>query len=98
MKFKDYLKETTKGPVKLSKRDYSWGPLRKIEVGNSFSIIMHPEEWEMVEDCMKSKKKVSFKDEQRNRWIVSCDGTNVNFKSSGKKISVPVEKITKELK
>lgn len=54
--------------AKLITEKYSWGILRKIEVGHSFSIIIHPEHWVRMRPEIISKIPGEFKDEQKKTW------------------------------
>lgn len=74
--------------IDVSKKKYSWGVLRKIEVGHSYSIIMHPEVWEDVEKVLNgSKDLVRIKSEDGQTYMVSGDKNSLKFKGTGGGVS-----------
>jgi len=64
--------------IEIRKEKYHWGNLRVISVGISFSIIIHPEDWQKIEK-LKKGESAFFKDEQSIRWDVKFDGQNLFF-------------------
>jgi hypothetical protein len=99
MKFKEYIKETSgKQVIMFYKKKYDWGILRRIEVGRSFSIIIHPENWDIIQECLRNGKTKKFKDEQGYTWIVSCDEYNITFKSGAKNVRIEKDMLMGKLK
>jgi hypothetical protein len=64
--------------IEIRKEKYHWGNLRVISVGMSFSIIIHPEHWQEI-DNLKAGDSLLYKDEQSVRWNVKFDGQNLFF-------------------
>jgi len=64
--------------IEIRKEKYGWGNLRVISVGISFSVVIHPENWEKISK-LKKGESAFFKDEQNARWDVKFDGKNFAF-------------------
>jgi hypothetical protein len=64
--------------IEIKKEKYSWGNLRVIYSGISFSVIIHPEHWAKI-DNLKSGEKIKFRDETREVWRCEFDGKNLTF-------------------
>jgi len=95
MKFSEQYKEMIgEERVVFTKKKYSWGELRKIEKGHSFSVIIHPEHNELVQRVIDGADDLNtFVDEQNFEWNVSLKGDNLVFKSDqGKLVTLPVNK------
>lgn len=75
------LSESANPIPKVSSEKYSWGKMKHISVGQSFSIPMHPEHHEAVE-ALEDGKEHNFKDETKTKWNVKRDGDNLHFTSS----------------
>ncbi len=67
--------------VEVKKERYSWGNLRVIRVGVSFSVIIDPENWQKI-DALKSGESAFFKDDQNSRWNVNFNGEALAFKDA----------------
>lgn len=67
--------------IEIKKERYHWGNLRVIHVGISFSVVIHPQNWEKLDD-LKSGESTFFKDDQNSRWNVDFDGKNLIFKDA----------------
>lgn len=65
--------------IEITKENYDWGIFRRISVGIDFSVAIHPENWQKI-DNLKSGESAFFKDEQNARWDVDFDGENLTFK------------------
>ena len=57
--------------VNFKVEEYSWGKLRKIEKGNSFTVVIHQEEWDQVQKVIDdSIEESEIKDESGQLWHV----------------------------
>jgi len=67
---------------KYIEEQYSWGTLRKIEVGRHYQIIIHPEEWGMIQGLSEGET-IAFKDETGKVWEVSRSEAGFTFRNGG---------------
>lgn len=91
------LTDIQEATVKTSK--YSWGTMKTIHHGSSFSIPLHPEHHQPISK-LKDGDSHSFKDETGTSWNATREGDNVHFKSvgskSGMKTTVPHKSLVEE--
>ena len=79
--FRQILEEASNNNVTSMKRtDYSWGILRVMEIGSSFSIVIHPDGWDIIDQVITDNKERSFEDETGQKWMVSRTGQLLSFK------------------
>lgn len=64
------------GTVKTSK--YSWGTMKHVEHGHSFSIPLHPEHHQAIHK-LKDGESHSFTDETKSKWKATREGDKVHF-------------------
>lgn len=83
--------------ISFKKEKYSWGILRNISMGNRFSIIIHPENWDTIINVIKSGESDTFRDEQKYIWNVSKVGDKINLSSKGNKVSIDIKDLTDKL-
>lgn len=87
--------------LKMKKEKYDWGVLRTIEVGHSFSIVIHPEDWNEIESIVSAGDgQYRFRDEQGIWWtvIVGLRKDKVSFSGGqGRDISVDLDEFKKQL-
>ena len=74
--------------ITLHREDYHWGTLRKIIVGHSIKVIIHPDNWNGISYVMSGDlPEYTFTDEQFIPWRIrpgkedytieiTCDNTN----------------------
>jgi hypothetical protein len=71
---------------------FSWGALRRIHVGHSFSVIIHPEHFELIEKLHECDQ-LTFTDETNSGWHVTRQDGLITFAgrcgSRGNKVTVP---------
>ncbi len=88
-----------KKPSSIEVKDYSWGKLRKVELGNSIKAIIHPEHWTSIMHTATSGDSTNFIDEQGINWQVTKEGDGVNLKPdesrSNKSISLSKKDLDK---
>ena len=68
--------ELEEGTVKTSK--YSWGTMKHVEHGHSFSIPLHPEHHQAIHN-LKDGESHSFTDETKSKWKATREGDKVHF-------------------
>ena len=61
---------------------YSWGTMKHITVGKSFSIPLHPKHHEAIEK-LNDQEEHRFTDETNARWDVKRHGDMLHFKGFG---------------
>ena len=57
---------------------YSWGKMKTVHHGSSFSIPLHPEHHEAIAK-LKDQQEHKFKDETGRHWTAKRDGEDVHF-------------------
>ena len=82
--------------IEIKKEKYSWGNLRVIYSGISFSVIIHPEHWAKI-DSLKSGEEITFRDETGKVWRCEFDGKNLTFSTLEKSCAVTVTKASLEM-
>lgn len=93
------LKESiVEGTVQTKK--YSWGTMKHVEHGHSFSIPLHPEHHQAIHK-LKDGESHSFTDETKSRWKATREGDKVHFHGAsrgndGYKTSVSHESLKEE--
>ena len=61
--------------------NYSWGKMKTVHHGSSFSIPLHPEHHEAIAK-LKDQQEHKFKDETGRHWTAKRDGEDVHFQSA----------------
>lgn len=74
------LSPITEGTVQTKK--YSWGTMKHVEHGHSFSIPLHPEHHQAIHK-LKSGESHSFTDETKSKWKATREGDKVHFHGQG---------------
>jgi hypothetical protein len=74
--------------VKTNK--YSWGTMKTVHQGSSFSIPLHPEHHEAIAK-LKDQQEHKFKDETGRHWTAKRQGDDVHFQGAndGNSTKVP---------
>jgi hypothetical protein len=74
--------------VKTNK--YSWGTMKTVHQGSSFSIPLHPEHHEAIAK-LKDQQEHKFKDETGHHWTAKRQGDDVHFQGAngGNSTKVP---------
>lgn len=62
-------------------QNYSWGKMKTIHHGSSFSIPLHPEHHEAIAK-LEHGQEHKFKDETGRHWTARRDGHNVHFQGA----------------
>jgi hypothetical protein len=73
--------------ISYSKQTYSWGDLRILRKGNSYSCIIHPEHLAAI------NRQEAFTDEQNMRWQAKIADGVVNLKSGSHKFNIPLNQL-----
>ena len=60
---------------------YSWGKMKTVHHGSSFSIPLHPEHHEAIAK-LKDQQEHKFKDETGRHWTAKRDGEDVHFQGA----------------
>jgi hypothetical protein len=76
----------------VSVKTYSWGTLRIISRGISYSCIIHPEHWAVIESAPDGAP-VSFTDETGRRWRGTKQDGNLQLRSKSYWLSVPLSRL-----
>ncbi len=71
--------EITEATVETKK--YSWGTMKTVHHGSSFSIPLHPEHHQAIH-ALKDQQEHKFKDETGRHWTAKRDGDNVHLHSA----------------
>ena len=73
--------------------EYSWGTLRKIEVGKDFSVIIHPDTAEDLRN-LASGSAHRFQDETGTRWTAKRNNGDLEFTSTqGRRVTVAARRL-----
>lgn len=86
-----------KGTPTVKTDKYSWGTMKTIHHGNSFSIPLHPDHQESISKLKDGDTHV-FKDETRAKWTATRKGPTVHFAGSVGHTAVPYASLTEETK
>lgn len=92
------LEESTRNVTPTVKTNkYSWGTMKTIHHGSSFSIPLHPEHHEKIAD-MKDQQQHTIKTEDGRQYHVKRDGDTVHFAgvNGGNKTSVPHKSLAED--
>ena len=92
------LEESTRNVTPTVKTNkYSWGTMKTIHHGSSFSIPLHPEHHEKIAD-MKDQQQHTIKTEDGRQYHVKREGDTVHFHgvNGGNKTSVPHKSLAEE--
>ena len=92
------LEESTQNVTPTVKTNkYSWGTMKTIHHGSSFSIPLHPEHHEKIAD-MKDQQQHTIKTEDGRQYHVKREGDTVHFHgvNGGNKTSVPHKSLAEE--
>ncbi len=77
--------------ITLRKETYSWGILRIIEKGISYSIIIGPEDHSYVANSIITREENFFIDESKRRWNVSIIEKDIIFKNGSREVKVSIK-------
>lgn len=77
----DEATDIVEGTVKTSK--YSWGTMKHVEHGHSFSIPLHPEHHQAIHKLQDGESH-SFTDETKSKWKATREGDKVHFHGTGR--------------
>ena len=72
--------------ISISVETYSWGTLRTIRKGSSYTVVIHPEDAKKIAGLYNGS--VTFTDEQGITWTVSRLFDCLTFKSNRKSVSL----------
>lgn len=75
---------------------YSWGTMKVVHHGSSFSIPLHPEQHQAIAK-LKDGQEHKFKDETGRNWTARRKGNKVHFNSDGMKTNVPHSTMMEEV-
>lgn len=99
LKEEDHIEESSQNVaahVKTNK--YSWGTMKTVHQGSSFSIPLHPEHHEAIAK-LKDQQEHKFKDETGHHWTAKRQGDDVHFQGAndGNSTKVPHKAIAEEV-
>lgn len=93
----DVSESEFKGTPTVKTDKYSWGTMKTIHHGNSFSIPLHPEHHQAISK-LKDGESHSFKDETKAKWTATRKGPTVHFAGSVGHTAVPHESLHEDTK
>ena len=70
-----------------SKQTYSWGDLRVLRKGSSYTCVIHPEH------LIAINRQEAFTDEQGMRWHPQIDGDAVTLRSGNYSFTMPLTQL-----
>lgn len=73
--------ETMNEQATVKTQKYSWGTMKTVHHGASFSIPLHPEHHQAIH-ALKDQQEHKFKDETGRHWTAKRDGENVHLHSA----------------
>jgi hypothetical protein len=88
--------EITEATVDTKK--YSWGTMKTVHHGSSFSIPLHPEHHQAIAK-LKDQQEHKFKDETGRHWTAKRSGSDVHFQGAngGSSTKVPHKSIAEQV-
>lgn len=87
--------EETIAEATVDTKKYSWGTMKTVHHGKSFSIPLHPEHHEPISK-LKDGESHDFTDETRARWKATRKGDNIHFSGTMGKTAVPASHLHEE--
>lgn len=78
---KDMKEETMNEQATVKTQKYSWGTMKTVHHGSSFSVPLHPEHHQAIH-ALKDQQEHKFKDETGRHWTAKRDGDNVHLHSA----------------
>ena len=75
------LKEDTIQEATVDTKKYSWGTMKTVHHGSSFSIPLHPEHHQAIAK-LKDEQEHKFKDETGRHWTARRKGEDVHFQGA----------------
>jgi hypothetical protein len=93
------VKEETISEATVKTQKYSWGTMKTIHHGSSFSIPLHPEHHQAIAK-LKDEQEHKFKDETGRHWTARRKGEDVHFQGAndGPKTTVKHSTMSEEVK
>jgi hypothetical protein len=97
MDFKEFSEGSQNVKATVKTDNYSWGKMKTVHHGSSFSIPLHPEHHEAIAK-LKDQQEHKFKDETGRHWTAKRDGDDVHFQGAngGNKTKVTHKSIAEE--
>ena len=81
MDFKEFSEGSQNVKATVKTDSYSWGKMKTVHHGSSFSIPLHPEHHEAIAK-LKDQQEHKFKDETGRHWTAKRDGEDVHFQGA----------------
>jgi len=81
MDFKEFSEGSQNVKATVKTDTYSWGKMKTVHHGSSFSIPLHPEHHEAIAK-LKDQQEHKFKDETGRHWTAKRDGEDVHFQGA----------------
>jgi hypothetical protein len=81
MDFKEFSEGNQNVKATVKTDSYSWGKMKTVHHGSSFSIPLHPEHHEAIAK-LKDQQEHKFKDETGRHWTAKRDGGDVHFQGA----------------
>ena len=81
MDFKEFSEGSQNVKATVKTDNYSWGKMKTVHHGSSFSIPLHPEHHEAIAK-LKDQQEHKFKDETGRHWTAKRDGEDVHFQGA----------------
>jgi hypothetical protein len=81
MDFKEFSEGSQNVKATVKTDNYSWGKMKTVHHGSSFSIPLHPEHHEAIAK-LKDQQEHKFKDETGRHWTAKRDGNDVHFQGA----------------
>ena len=97
MDFKEFSEGSQNVKATVKTDNYSWGKMKTVHHGSSFSIPLHPEHHEAIAK-LKDQQEHKFKDETGRHWTAKRDGDDVHCQGAngGNKTKVTHKSIAEE--
>jgi hypothetical protein len=97
MNYKGYSEASQNVKATVKTDTYSWGKMKTVRHGSSFSIPLHPEHQEAIAK-LKDQQDHKFKDETGRNWTAKRDGDDIHFQAAngGNKTKVAHKSLTEE--
>ena len=81
MDYKEFSEGSQNVKATVKTDNYSWGKMKTVHHGSSFSIPLHPEHHEAIAK-LKDQQEHKFKDETGRHWTAKRDGEDVHFQGA----------------
>jgi hypothetical protein len=97
MDFKEFSEGSQNVKATVKTDSYSWGKMKTVHHGSSFSIPLHPEHHEAIAK-LKDQQEHKFKDETGRHWTAKRDGDDIHFQGAngGNKTKVAHKSLAEE--